>query len=100
MRSALKGIYGDIDRLEYLVGLFGEDRDGDSLFGNLLNSMVAYDALTQIYTNPLLSRNIFNEDTFTAYGLKLISETKSVQDLARRNVPNDFDMAASLGVWE
>lgn len=84
-RSQLHTLYGNIDKVDFLVGLYAEDRSGDSLFGNLLNTMVAYDAFTQIFTNPLLSTNIYNAQTFTQYGLDLIESTKSVQDLAERN---------------
>lgn len=82
----LHKLYGNIDRVDFLVGIFAEDRDNDSLFGSLLNMMVAYDAFTQIFTNPLLSRNVYNERTFTAQGLKLIEKTSSVQDIAGRNI--------------
>lgn len=84
-RTLLHTLYGNIDRVDFLVGLFAEDRDVGSLFGSLLNMMVAYDAFTQIFTNPLLSQNIYNERTFTAYGLELIKDTRSVQDIAERN---------------
>ncbi|SFE21270.1 peroxidase family protein [Nitrosomonas sp. Nm166] len=98
LQATLRKLYGDIEKVEFLVGLFAEDRDNNSLFGELLNRMVAYDALTQIYTNPLLSKNIFNEKTFTAYGLKLISETNSVRDLAKRNISSDQELIVSFSI--
>jgi prostaglandin-endoperoxide synthase 2 len=94
-RNALATHYQSIDDVEFLVGLLAEDRTGGALFGDLLNSMVAYDAFTQIFTNPLLSRNVFNEQTLTAYGLNLIESTGSVRDIAKRNITGAF--VASLG---
>jgi prostaglandin-endoperoxide synthase 2 len=91
----LHQLYGNIDKVDFLVGIFAEERDHDSLFGSLLNMMVAYDAFTQIFTNPLLSRNVYNERTFTAQGLKLIENTRSVQDIASRNMSGP--VLASLG---
>lgn len=85
-REHITSLYGSIDKVEFLVGIFAEDRSPDSLFGSLLTTMVAYDALTQIFTNPLLSRNVYNEQTYSAYGIELIANTGSIQDIARRNL--------------
>lgn len=98
LSATLKDLYGTIDNLEFLIGLFGEKRESGLLFGQLLNNMVAYDALTQIYTNPLLSRNVFNERTFTAYGMELIRTTSTIQQLAERNTPAGSNVLASLSV--
>ena len=85
LRDTLQAMYGDIDNVEYIVGLFAEKRNGDALFGALMSKMVAYDAFTQIYTNPLLSRNVYTAETYTQYGLDLIEKTNTVQDLVDRN---------------
>jgi prostaglandin-endoperoxide synthase 2 len=96
-RERIAACYGNnIDKVEFLVGLLAEDHHGDALFGDLLNTMVAYDAFTQIFTNPLLSRNVYNEDTFTRYGLDLIARTTSIDDIAKRNVAQPC--RARLGV--
>jgi prostaglandin-endoperoxide synthase 2 len=47
--------------------------------------MVANDAFTQALTNPLLARNVFNEATFTATGMEIISDTHTLQQIAKRN---------------
>ena len=93
----LKQLYHSIDDVEFLVGIFAEDRGGDSLFGNLLNVMVAYDAFTQIFTNPLLSKNIYNAQTYSQYGLTLIEQTDSIHDIAARNCADAGAVTASLG---
>ncbi len=95
--TTLKELYGDIDKVEFIVGIFAEKHDEDRLFGDLMYAMVAYDAFTQIYTNPLLSKNIYTKETFTEYGLDLIQETNSVQDLADRNNQSGTPLQASFG---
>ncbi|MEN9866349.1 MAG: hypothetical protein RL748_1939 [Pseudomonadota bacterium] len=86
LRQQLQALYGDIEQVEFVVGLFAQQHDDGALFGDLLNTMVAYDAFTQIYTNPLLSRNVYHAASFTQYGMELIEATESVQDLVQRNV--------------
>jgi prostaglandin-endoperoxide synthase 2 len=92
----LERLYGHVDRLEFLVGLFAEDATEGVLFGDLLSRMVAYDAFTQIFSNPLLSRNVYVSDTFTDYGLDLIEKTTSIEVLVNRNL--ETATRASLGV--
>jgi len=96
LRAKLKRLYKKIDNVEYVIGLFAQKHSKNRLFGDLLNKMVAYDAFTQIYTNPLLSKNIYNIDTFTKYGLKLIKDTNSVQNLINRNIKNGSNVKASF----
>ncbi|MFM7318534.1 MAG: heme peroxidase, partial [bacterium] len=43
------------------------------------------DAFSQALTNPLLSENVWNEETFSAVGWKVIHETKCTEDIVRRN---------------
>lgn len=98
LRQKLETLYGDIDTLELVVGLFAEDPQPGALFGSLMLIMVAYDAFTQIYTNPLLSKAIYTAETLTAYGLELIDTTSSIDDLVRRNLSADSSLLAKLGV--
>ena len=98
LRQKLETLYGDIDTLELVVGLFAEDPQPGALFGSLMLIMVAYDAFTQIYTNPLLSRAIYTAETLTAYGLELIDTTSRIDDLVRRNLSADSSLLAKLGV--
>lgn len=97
LRKELKSLYGNINKLEFIVGLFAEKRTNDRLFGDLMYAMVAYDAFTQIYTNPLLSQNVYNKQTLTSYGVNLIDNTNSVQDLVRRNTRKEIKVKASFG---
>lgn len=93
--GTLMNHYPTIDDVELLPGLFAEKADDGALFGDLLNIMVAYDAFTQIYTNPLLAKSIYHEGTFTKYGMQEIARTHSVADIARRNCSGD--VVANLG---
>ena len=94
--AELKALYGDIDNLEFFIGLFAEQGDDNELFGDLMLSMVASDAFTQALTNPLLSKHVFNKDTFTKYGMKVIKNTGSLADLVERNVDNPETVKASF----
>ncbi|MCZ6503484.1 MAG: cyclooxygenase [Gammaproteobacteria bacterium] len=96
LRNKLKDLYGDIDNVEFVIGLFAEKPSGNKLFGELMTTMVAYDAFTQIYTNPLLSQNVYHAKTLTSYGLDVIDATNTVEDLANRNI--DGTVRAGFGL--
>jgi prostaglandin-endoperoxide synthase 2 len=84
--AALREIYGDIEKLEWFVGIFAEDFGPDEMMGALLNTMVANDAFTQALTNPLLSKAVFNHpDTFAPEGRAIIDATSSLADIVVRN---------------
>ena len=98
-RAALEAVYGqDINRLELVVGLLAEEGKDGALFGSLMNTMVASDTFTQALTNPLLSKSVFNKDTFTAYGLAQIEATPSLQSLVARNVAGGDGIPVSFDV--
>jgi prostaglandin-endoperoxide synthase 2 len=78
------------------VGIFAEDYDDHLMMGDLLTTMVAYDAFTQALTNPLLGRNVFNEDTFTKTGLDIIEKTRSLQQIVARNSKSPRKVHASF----
>jgi prostaglandin-endoperoxide synthase 2 len=52
----------------------------------LMATMVTFDAFSQVLTNPLLAPRIFNEDTFSAAGMKIIEDTESISDVLHRNI--------------
>jgi prostaglandin-endoperoxide synthase 2 len=85
VQQRLAELYGDIDNLEWYVGIWAEDHPGDQMMGDLLTAMVGYDAFTQALTNPLLAPQVFTEDTFTRTGLKIIRKTRSLQQILTRN---------------
>jgi prostaglandin-endoperoxide synthase 2 len=88
LQDKLKTLYGnDINKVEFIVGLYAEKAPRKRLFGELMTTMVGYDAMTHIHTNPLLSKYIYNAATFTQAGLDVIQNTHTLDDLVRRNVP-------------
>ena len=89
----LAELYGDIDQLEWYVGIFAEDYPDDLMMGELLTAMVGNDAFTQALTNPLLAPQVFTEATFTRAGMKIIRRTRSLQQILARNAA---DPARSL----
>ena len=86
--AKLQRLYGTPDQVEFYPGLFAEDRVKNSPLPGLLMTMVAVDAFSQALTNPLLSEHVFNDATFTPWGLQLINETPSLGAIVARNVPN------------
>jgi prostaglandin-endoperoxide synthase 2 len=81
----LKNAYTNVEDVEYYIGLFAEDIDHNSPLPELLGKMVAVDAFSQALTNPLLSKHVWNESTFTKEGWKEINETNSLRDILNRN---------------
>jgi prostaglandin-endoperoxide synthase 2 len=86
--AALKRLYGDVDRIEFFVGIFAEDPPDRSAVPPLIGRMVALDAFSHALTNPLLSPHVFKEETFTPAGWASIAATSSLRELADRNLPN------------
>jgi prostaglandin-endoperoxide synthase 2 len=86
--AALKRLYGDVDRIEFFVGIFAEDPPDRSAVPPLIGRMVALDAFSHALTNPLLSPHVFREETFTSEGWASIATTNSLRRLADRNLLN------------
>ncbi|MCA8928289.1 MAG: heme peroxidase [Alphaproteobacteria bacterium] len=83
----LRRAYGSVDRIEFFVGLFAEDRTVNSSLPPLILRFVAIDAFSQALTNPLLSEHVFKPETFSAPGWDAIQNTVSLRDLLARNTP-------------
>ncbi len=99
VRQRLEALYGDIDKLEWYVGIFAEDYPDYMMMGELMTYMVANDAFTQALTNPLLARQVFNDATFTSTGMGMIKSTSSLQDIVTRNAgaPTSVHVSFSYG---
>ncbi|MBW4476315.1 MAG: heme peroxidase [Tolypothrix brevis GSE-NOS-MK-07-07A] len=87
-QQKLKELYGNVDKIEFFVGLYAEDGRKNSTIPSLVARLIGIDAFSQALTNPLLSPNIFNQETFSAVGWEIIQNTKTVSDLVNRNVPS------------
>ena len=85
VQRRLEELYGDIDDVEWYVGIWAEDHRGDQIMGDLLTAMVGNDAFTQALTNPLLAPQVFTEATFTRTGMEIITGTRSLQEILVRN---------------
>lgn len=87
VQDALRECYpGGVDDIELYPGLFAEDIRPNSLLGPLMGRMVGIDALSQALTNPLLTPTLYNKDTFSEEGLRIIDTTASLSDIVMRNV--------------
>lgn len=84
--DALRRLYGDVENIEFFVGLFAEDTRPRSAVPPLIGRMVALDAFSQALTNPLMAEHVFNAATFTAQGMRTIEATRSLQDILNRNL--------------
>lgn len=109
VKKALKELYGnDIKKLELLPGLWAEQASSGFLgklfglkkgmFGETLNRMVAVDAFSQALTNPLLSENIYNPETFSHKGLNIIESINSLKDLINMVSPETEKEYISFGL--
>jgi prostaglandin-endoperoxide synthase 2 len=93
--ARLQALYGNVDNVEFYVGLFAERVEKNGPLPELVSSMVAMDAFSQALTNPLLSEHVWGNPNnrrlaFTDAGLAVIDNTKTLRDVLVRN-------AAGLG---
>lgn len=86
-QQKLKEIYGDVDKIEFFIGLYAEDVREGSTIPALVARMIGIDAFSQALTSPLLAPEIYNPQTFSPVGWELIHQTKTMSDLVNRNVP-------------
>jgi prostaglandin-endoperoxide synthase 2 len=91
----LQRLYGHVDKLEFYVGITAEDVRENSALPATIGRFVGIDAFSQALTNPLLAEHVFNEETFSPVGWKLLHEPLTVADLVNRNTPSgraDYDV--------
>ena len=87
--AALQGLYQKPDDVELYVGLFAEDVRENGILPTLMATMVAVDAFSQALTNPLLTKESYNSETFSEAGMAQIQSTKSLNDVVQRNVAGE-----------
>jgi prostaglandin-endoperoxide synthase 2 len=83
--EGLRAVYGDVDKIEFFVGLFAEEVVARSAVPPLIGRMVAVDAFSHALTNPLLAPLVFNATTFSTEGMAVIETTRTLRDLLARN---------------
>ncbi|MEM7299509.1 MAG: peroxidase family protein [Pseudomonadota bacterium] len=82
MAAELSRLYGGrIDDVEWYIGMCAESHGRGMLMGDLMFYMVAHDAFTHALTNPLLSNEVFTQDTFGGVGWKYVQEVKSLKQV-------------------
>lgn len=90
----LQDAYGSVDKVDFFVGLFCEDRVKNAPLPRTILSFVALDAFSQALTNPLFSEHVFTppqdpeaeHPTFSRYGWEQIAACGSMRDLVLRNI--------------
>jgi prostaglandin-endoperoxide synthase 2 len=89
VQAGLREVYGSVDAIELYPGLFAEDVRPNAVLPALIGRLVAIDAFSQAFTNPLLAPRVFNPETFSPVGWELIRSTSTLSGLLHRNVPGD-----------
>ncbi len=84
----LSAEYQRPEDVDFYIGLFAEDSGANSPLPPLLLTMVAVDAFSQALTNPLLSKHVFKESTFSRPGWDAFNRTRSLRDIVDRNCPS------------
>jgi prostaglandin-endoperoxide synthase 2 len=98
----LSAHYASPDEVDFYIGLFAEDAIPNSPLPPLMMRMVAVDAFSQAFTNPLLSEHVFKPETFSSLGWETIQNTKSLSDILERNSPSgvgDARISMTLSNW-
>lgn len=85
-QDELERLYGTPDAVDFYVALFTEDPGVNTPMPPLLGAMVALDAFSQALNNPLLSKQVYNERTFTPMGFETIERTTCLWDVLSRNL--------------
>ena len=97
----LTRLYGSVERVELPVGLIAQGResgDQDAVLPPLIRAMVAVDAFTHIFTNPLLAGQVHKaafEGEADALG-DLIDESGDLAGLMRRSARPGFEIRPSF----
>ncbi len=87
VQKELKRLYGHVDNIEFYVGVYAEDLRKNSALPPLVGRLIGIDAFSQAFTNPLLAENVFNPETFSPVGWEEIQNTKTLDQVVHRNIP-------------
>jgi prostaglandin-endoperoxide synthase 2 len=96
VRDALTAVYRSVDDIELYVGLFAEDPRPNSVLAPLMGRMVGCDAFSQALTNPLISDCVYSPEAFSSRGKDIIDETRTLNDVYRRNTAGAFNEDVSF----
>jgi len=80
-----------MEKISFLTGIYAEDKSAGPITGELQTRMVAYDAFTQLYTNPLLAEKNYTSEHLTDWGMKFLEDRKiGLAELIKNNLDSDF----------
>ena len=91
VKEQLMRLYDHVEDVEFYVGLFAEEGGRNDVLPPLMAVMVAFDAFSQVLTNPLVSPQVYGAQTFSATGMQIIAQTSTLRQLVARNVQNGSD---------
>lgn len=96
-RDEIERLYGNVDKVEYYVGVFAElpkrgllEKIGfkaNPIIGATLLDAIAKHAFRHILSNRYMTREFLNKEVMTKFGWDSLNNTSSVADLVKRNVP-------------
>lgn len=84
LQRKLEKLYGDINKVEFVVGLFIEDQYKSQLVGELQSEMVAYDAFTFLYSNPLLEKEKYELLMSNPVAYEWIKKTNTIDEFVAK----------------
>lgn len=96
VQKELQRLYKHVDNIELYVGLYAEDLRPNSALPPLVGRLIGIDAFSQAFTNPLLSENVFNPETFSPVGWEELMNTKTLAQVVHRNIPPGKDYRISF----
>nr|ALG96655.1 cyclooxygenase [Meiomenia swedmarki] len=86
----LEDMYGDIDAVEFYVGLLMEKHRKRTKFGQTMLEMGAGFSVTGLLSNPICSRKYWKPSTFGGeVGFNIVKSATSLQELFCRNIQGD-----------
>ncbi len=95
--DALREVYGDdVEAIDFYVGLFAETRRKNSVLPPLIGRLVGLHAFSQLITNPLFSRELWGEETFSPRGFEIVNEPQSLAQMVKRNTRREEQPLVAL----
>nr|XP_002127674.1 prostaglandin G/H synthase 2 isoform X1 [Ciona intestinalis] len=86
MAAELQKLYGDIDAVEYYIGIMLEKRRSPQLFGETLTEMGSPYSLKGLYSNPINHKDWWKPSTFGGQKIMDVIKNTNLQSLICRTV--------------
>ena len=88
-RRILKELYGDVDGVEYYVGVVAEKRMDKAIMSVFMNDLMLPGAIQSYFANPIFSHHYWKPSTFGGQVGFNIVQTASLQKLFCENIPGE-----------